>query len=96
MDPVTLRLANGSDASALARLAQLDSRRLPPGPHLIAIRNGRVDAALSLSTREVIADPFQRTAGLCDLLRCRAGSTRVTREQLPTGVARPRPAIAAT
>jgi hypothetical protein len=95
MDSVTLRLAAASDASALERLAQLESRRrLPPGPHLVAIRDGRVDAAISLSTREVIADPFQRTAELCELLRCHARSMRVRREGLRAPVARPRPALA--
>jgi hypothetical protein len=96
MDVITLRLADASDASALERLAQLDSRPLSPGPHLIALRKGRIDAALSLSTREVIANPFQRTVELCDLLRCRAGSIRVGRAELHTPVARPRPAMVAT
>jgi hypothetical protein len=96
MDPVTLRLADGSDAAELRRLSQVDSRPLPPGPHLVAIRDGRIDAAISLSTRCVIADPFQRTAELCELLRCHAKSMRVHREQLRGPVAQPRPALAAT
>jgi hypothetical protein len=97
MEPVTLRLADTPDAPALERLAQLESRRhVPPGPHLVAIRDGRVDAAISLSTREVIADPFQRTAELCELLRCQAKSMRVSREELRAPVARPRPALGTT
>jgi hypothetical protein len=96
MDPVTLRLADATDASALERLAQLDSHPLPPGPHLVAITEERIDAAISLSTREPIADPFRRTAELCELLRCHAGSMRVGREELTAPVARPRPALAAT
>jgi hypothetical protein len=72
--PVALRLAAPPDESALRRLAELDSRRLPPGPHLIAVREGRVDAALSLATGGVVADPFRRTAELVELLRCRAGA----------------------
>ena len=67
--PVTLRLADDADGSALRRLAELDSRPLPPGPHLVAEREGRIDAALSLSRGEAVADPFRRTAELCDLLR---------------------------
>jgi hypothetical protein len=95
MDTVTLRLADASDAAALERLAQLESRRHPPpGPHLVAIRDGRVDAAISLRTREVIADPFQTTAELCELLRCHARSMRVGREKLRGSVAQPRPALA--
>jgi hypothetical protein len=70
--PVALRFAAPSDESAMRRLAELDSRRLPPGPHLIAVREGRVDATLSLATGAVVADPFRRTAELVELLRCHA------------------------
>jgi hypothetical protein len=65
---VTLRLTTSADLAALERLSQLDSRPLPPGPHLVAERAGRIDAALSLSNGELIADPFRRTAELCELL----------------------------
>jgi hypothetical protein len=68
MQPVTLRPSDESDAAALERLAQLDSRQLPPGPHLLAIRGGQLHAAISLSTGTVIADPFRPTADLCELL----------------------------
>jgi hypothetical protein len=64
--PVILRRADPSDQVALERLAQLDSRALPTGPHLVAERDGRIDAALSLSNGELIADPFRRTAELCE------------------------------
>jgi hypothetical protein len=74
MDPVTLRLATSTDAVELCRLAQLDTRRLPPGPHLVAERDGRLHAAISLTTGAVIANPFARTAELCDLLRHAANS----------------------
>jgi hypothetical protein len=70
--PITVRLAAPADEGALVRLAGLDSRPLPPGPHVVAEREGRIDAALSLSTGELVADPFRRTAELCDLLRCHA------------------------
>lgn len=72
--PVTLRLAESTDRPALVRLAQLDSRPLPRGPHLIAERQGRIDAALSLTCDELVADPFRRTAELCDLLRHHAAA----------------------
>jgi hypothetical protein len=73
---VTLRKSSPADLTALERLAQLDSRALPPGPHLVAERGGRIDAALSLSTDELIADPFRRTAELCELLRSHAEDLR--------------------
>ncbi len=74
--PVSLRLAGPSDLAALERLAGLDSQPLPPGPHLVAEREGGIQAALSLATHEVIADPFRRTAELCELLCCHAGGMR--------------------
>ena len=90
--PIELRLAAGSDLPELERLAQLDTRPLPPGPHLVAERLGRIEAALSLSTQEQIADPFSRTAELRELLRCLA------RQLPPAGDARrsklrPRPRL---
>jgi hypothetical protein len=90
--PVTLRLAGIADGAALERLAQLDSRPLPPGPHLLGERGGRIQAAISLATGELIADPFRRTAELCELLRCHAAGARVQPERLaPTPLAaRPR------
>jgi hypothetical protein len=89
--PVTLRLAAASDAPALKRLAELDSRPLPPGPHLVAERDGRIDAALSLSTDELIADPFRRTAELSELLRCQAGGLRTAPHPSPSPQLQPRP-----
>lgn len=81
--PVTLRLASVTDGAALDRLAQLDSRPLPPGPHLLGERDGRIQAAISLATGELVADPFRRTAELCELLRCHAGEVRVRPEPVP-------------
>jgi hypothetical protein len=80
---VTLRLANEDDAAPLERLAQLESRRLSEGPHLVAARDGVVEAALSLRSGEMIADPFRRTAELCSLLRCHAGRTRLEATETP-------------
>src|SRR4051794_36743138 len=80
--PVTLRLAADRDASDLERLAQLDCRLLPPGPHLVAERDGRIEAAFSLAGAEIVADPFRRTAELCELLRCHAGDVRVRPERV--------------
>jgi hypothetical protein len=70
---ITLRLATPDDAAVLERLAQLESRPPSDGPHLVAARDGVVEAALRLQSGELIADPFKRTAELCALLRCHAG-----------------------
>jgi hypothetical protein len=98
--PVTLRLAGDDDEAAIARLAQLDSRPVPPAPLLVAERAGRIDAAVSLSAGDVLADPFRRTAELVELLRCHAGDGRLegaeALEPLPPArpVAKARPALA--
>jgi hypothetical protein len=73
---VLLRAATCTDAAALERVAELDTRPLPPGPHLLAERAGRVEAAISLRTGEIVANPFARTADLCDLLRLHAEAAR--------------------
>jgi hypothetical protein len=97
MEAVTLRPTNAADGRAIQRLAELESRWFPPpGPHLVAVTEGRVDAAISLSTGEVIADPFRRTAELCELLRLHAKSRRVARADRDARRARPRPALAPT
>ena len=90
--PVILRRALPADLVALERLAQLDSRALPSGPHLVAERDGRIDAALSLSSGEQIADPFRRTAELCELLR-HAGGKRVRAEPAARAPLEPKPRV---
>ncbi len=77
MGDVGLRLAGPQDRETLRRLAALDDRPLPPGPHLIARVDGAPCAALSLATGELVADPFRRTAELTALLRCHAAGARV-------------------
>ena len=72
MNPLLIRPATASDSAALVRLAQLDSRRLPAGPHLLAELDGRPVAALARPDGAVVADPFTRTAGIVALLRERA------------------------
>jgi hypothetical protein len=68
--PITLRLAEERDDGALRRLAERDSAAVPPGPHLLAIRDSYLEAAISLSTGAIVADPFRHTAEARELLRC--------------------------
>jgi len=67
--PVELRPANGRDARALERLAQLDSATVPPGPLLVAESGGRLVAAVAIHTGEAIAGPFAPTSHLVAALR---------------------------
>jgi hypothetical protein len=77
---VTIRPAFPDDAPALARLAALDSQRVPVGPLLLAEVDGEPWAALALETSRVIADPFRPTAELVALLRGRAAQLSAAQE----------------
>jgi hypothetical protein len=67
--PITLRIATALDRASVARLAGRDTQPLPDDPVLVAERGGEVQAAVSLRTGWVVADPFRRTAELVALLR---------------------------
>jgi hypothetical protein len=70
--PITIRSAGSGDAAALAKLAALDSAEVPSLPVLIAETTGQVRAAVSLHDGAAIADPFNHTAGMVQLLHARA------------------------
>jgi len=70
--PVTLRFAFPDDEPDLRRLAALDCALPPAQPALVAEVDGELRAALSLVNGHVVADPFQRTSELVDLLLARA------------------------
>jgi hypothetical protein len=69
---IRLRWAFPDDDVTIARLAALDSAAVPAPPLLLAEVDGHPRAALSLASGELIADPFQPTAALGELLRLRA------------------------
>jgi hypothetical protein len=70
---VTIRALAGNDANSLRELTERDTARTLPGEVVGAERDGRLLAALSLSSGDVVADPFHPTADLVALLRVRAG-----------------------
>jgi hypothetical protein len=74
--PLTIRHADAADLPALERLAALDSRRIPTGELFVAEAEGRLLAATSLDTGAIVADPFEHTASIVELLRAHAGSVR--------------------
>jgi hypothetical protein len=76
-DNVTIRRSAPGDGSALSRLARLDDRRLPAGPHVVAERDGEIVAAAPLAGGTTIANPFMYTADVVTLIELRA-------RQLPT------------
>jgi hypothetical protein len=74
--PITIRPARSADASALAKLAELDSAEALSLPVLIAEAAGEVRAAVSIYDDAAIADPFNHTAGMVQLLHARAAQLR--------------------
>jgi hypothetical protein len=67
--PVTVRPYLPVDQRPLERLAALDDRRVPAQPVVVAEANGRLVAAVSKHTGEAVADPFEPTAHLVEMLR---------------------------
>jgi hypothetical protein len=68
--PITIRRATQADLPTLHRLAQLDSQRLTPGPHLVAERDGGdLIAAVDLHDARWFANPFEPTADAVSLLQ---------------------------
>jgi hypothetical protein len=89
----TIRRATDADAGALRRLAQLDSQRPITGPALIGDIDGAPAAAVSLADGRVVADPFQPTSSLTELLQMRRRALR-TRPRTPSLRKRLRAALA--
>jgi hypothetical protein len=73
---MTLRRATADDLASLVRLAQLDSRRLPAGPYLVAEVDDRLVAAVVIKSGDVFADPFAASAEAAEMLRERAAQLR--------------------
>jgi hypothetical protein len=77
--PVLIRPSSESDASALARLADLDSRTLPAGRFLVAEVDGELAVAVPLDVDAApLADPFRPTENLKRSLERQAQDLRIT------------------
>ena len=72
IESITIRRATSSDQNAIERLAALDSSVAPQGELLLAEADGVAVAAVELASGVAIADPFEPSADLVDLLRLRA------------------------
>jgi hypothetical protein len=80
---VTIRWALPSDLETLERLAALDSKKLPPGPLLVAAVDDQIWAAVATLDATAVADPFVPSGDLVGLLRTRASQLRAAQPQLP-------------
>jgi hypothetical protein len=78
---IAIRLAGRRDGCAISALELMEGRSLGAGPRLLAELGGVPVAAVALSDDSAVADPFERTAGVVDLLRVRAAQLR--REDSP-------------
>jgi hypothetical protein len=70
--PMTIRYASDGDARDLARLAALDSAKVPAGALLVADVEGELWAAVAIGRGAAIADPFRPSGPVVELLRARA------------------------
>ena len=76
--PLRIRQARQADASALERLAQLDSSQVPRGDVLLAEVGEELWAALSLEDGHAVADPLRPSADAVLILASAARSCAVT------------------
>jgi hypothetical protein len=76
---VAIRLAEAADEPTLLRLAELDSARPLTHPIIVAESCGKLVAALALEDRSAVADPFEPTAALLELLLVRADQIEADR-----------------
>src|SRR3954466_11306598 len=72
LNELVLRADRPTDEQALRRLAALDSVRPIKGRALLAEVDGRAIAAIGIDDGKVVADPFEHTAELVELLKVRA------------------------
>ena len=70
---VTIRELAGGDEISLRELVERDTARDLRGEVVGVERDGHLMAAISLTSGDVVADPFHPTADLVALLRVRAG-----------------------
>jgi len=94
--PVVVREAAPADRASLRRLAERDSAPLPAEPLVVAEVGGEIRAAVSVSDRRAIADPFHRTVEHAALAEMRAAQLRRAREGRSRVVARSPRATAQT
>lgn len=87
-NPITIRRSTTGDADAVARIAALDSGRVPEGDAMLAFVGGELRAVLPLDGGRPLADPFHRTAELVELLRYSVEPSRVQRKRR-LGLGRP-------
>ena len=72
LNELVLRADRPTDEQALRQLAALDSVRPIKGRALLAEVDGRAVAAIGIDDGKVVADPFEHTAEVVEILKVRA------------------------
>ena len=76
---ITIIRSSTAEQDDVHDLAELDSRRAPGAPLLMAYVDGELRAALGLADGRMVADPFHATDDVVRLLRRAADSEEVSR-----------------
>jgi hypothetical protein len=76
----SIRPATEADVSTLRHLAELDGQTPFAPPALIAESDGLAVAAISIVDERAVADPFERTVVVTQLLRMRLAALRAHSE----------------
>ena len=74
---VTIRPAQTEDALEIARLSELDERRIPTGYVLVAELNKSIIAAMPLNGGHTVRDPLRPTSDVVELLELRSRQLRL-------------------
>jgi hypothetical protein len=74
--PITIRHSTKEDGNRILELAELDGHAAPSGEALLAEVDGRLWAAVGVADGIAVADPFEPTGEVVDLLRLRAEQER--------------------
>lgn len=72
LEPIVIRAAVAEDTNAIARIAALESKPVPAVRPVVAVRGGRLEAALDPATGDVLADPFLPSAHAARMVRAHA------------------------
>jgi hypothetical protein len=81
LNAFTMREACADDHDRIARLAELDSARVPHGRVLLGELDGELVAAVPVAGGPAIADPFKATSAFVSLLGLRAAQLRGLEER---------------
>jgi len=78
---ITIRPVEQDDAPRLVALAELDERRSPAGPALVAEVDDAIMAVMPLDGGPVVSNPWHNTRDVVELLEVRSGQVREAQKE---------------